>query len=162
MIPKNATIKEILENIQEIKNDKINYDMVKANFKHYDLKTVTQMQQDYEKIYASLKRYSCDIIHSENVTYFLAKRNEIFSKELKLENEKKEAYIETLEKQKQDLKKEEEHKSEYIKVLENANQQKEQEIEALKEEIKQKNDTLFYYENMRLMKLIKKLKKKGN
>lgn len=161
MIPKDATIKEILENIQEIKNDKINYDMVKANFKHYDLKTVTQMQQDYEKIYASLKRHSCDIIHCENLSHFLAKRNEIFSKELKLENEKKEAYIETLEKQNQDLKKEEEHKSEYIKVLENANEQKEQQIEVLKEESKQKDDTLFYYENMRIIKVIKKLKKKG-
>ena len=59
------------------------------------------------------------------------------------------------------MEKEEKKKAEYIKVLENINDQKKQEIDALKEDLKKKKDTIFYYENMRVMKIIKKLKKKG-
>ncbi len=139
VIDKNATSDEIWDKINQIKNDKKEYEKVKANFKNFQLKTVAQMQKDYEKIYQAIHQKSGGVVKLEKINHCITDSNESYIKELLLEEKRKE---------------------EYIHVLESINTQKDEEIERVKQEVKQKQDTIVYYENMRVIKLIKKLKKR--
>ena len=139
VIDKNATSDEIWDKINQIKNDKKEYEKVKANFKNFQLKTVAQMQKDYEKIYQAIHQKSGGVVKLEKINHCNTDSNESYIKELLLEEKRKE---------------------EYIHVLESINTQKDEEIERVKQEVKQKQDTIVYYENMRVIKLIKKLKKR--
>lgn len=136
---KNATSDEIWDKINQIKNDKKEYEKVKTNFKNFQLKTVAQMQEDYEKIYQAVRQKSGGVIKLEKMNHCITDSNESYIKELLLEEKRKE---------------------EYIHVLESINAQKDLEIERIKQEVKQKQDTIVYYENMRVIKLIRKLKKR--
>ena len=136
---KNATSDEIWDKINQIKNDKKEYEKVKTNFKNFQLKTVAQMQGDNEKIYQAVRQKSGGVIKLEKMNHCITDSNESYIKELLLEEKRKE---------------------EYIHVLESINAQKDLEIERIKQEVKQKQDTIVYYENMRVIKLIRKLKKR--
>ena len=85
----------------------------------------------------------------------------MYEKQLKLEDKKKEKYIQEIEMRNRDFQAEEKRKIAYIKALELVNAQKKQEIEFLKQTLQTQNDTIRYYENMRVMKFIKNFKKKG-
>lgn len=139
IIDKNATSDKIWDKINQIKNDKKEYEKVKANFKNFQLKTVAQMQKDYEKIYQAIHQKSGGVVKLEKINHCITDSNESYIKELLLEEKRKE---------------------EYIHVLECINTQKDEEIERVKQEVKQKQDTIVYYENMRVIKLIRKLKKR--
>ena len=156
-----ATPDEILAKINQIKEDKTDYENIKANFEQYSLKTVHQMQEEYEKIYAQIPRKSSDCIKIENLKHCESEQNKMYEKQLKLEDKKKEKYIQEIEMRNRDFQAEEKRKIAYIKALELVNAQKKQEIEFLKQTLQTQNDTIRYYENMRVMKFIKNFKKKG-
>lgn len=50
-IPLNSGVKEISKKIEEISNDKKEYENKKNNFKEYEFKTIERMQNEYIKIY---------------------------------------------------------------------------------------------------------------
>lgn len=139
VVDKNATSDEIWDKINKIKNEPKEYEKVKANFKNFQLKTVAQMQENYEKIYQAIPQKSGGVVKLEKINHCITDSNESYIKELLLEEKRKE---------------------EYIHALECINAQKDEQIERAKQQIKQKQDTIVYYENMRVIKLIKKLKKR--
>ncbi len=50
-----ASAKEILEKIQEIRNNPNEYQRIKKNFAEYQFKTVEEMQNEYLKIYMEVQ-----------------------------------------------------------------------------------------------------------
>lgn len=141
------------------------------------------MQEDYEKIYEKVASVSNKIVNIQQLNSYVACLNENEMQALIVENSKKEKciadfekqnhkmeeYIKKLEEERVQLQTEENKKAEYIKVLENANKQKDKTIETQNRELKSQNETIDYYENMRVIKWRQKIKcrcsihkKKGN
>ena len=61
----NNSVDEIFNKIIEISKSKDEYEKIKKNFKNYKFKTVTDMQNDYKKIY-NTKKYT-SIIDDKNL-----------------------------------------------------------------------------------------------
>ena len=67
-IPLNTSTKEIIKRIEEISNDRKEYEKKKNNFKQYEFKTIEKMQKEYIKIYEeNLKNKESDIVKIDKI-----------------------------------------------------------------------------------------------
>jgi hypothetical protein len=182
----NSQIYEIFEKINQIKDNTEMYNTVKKHFKDYKFKTIMEMQNEYLKKYKQNGNQKNEIVNLtkinelvKNIDY-LKSKIECYEEDIKNksqyimnlesykeENNKKEKYIQELENEESKkekyiecLENEGVKKGEYIVTLENANTQKDKEIIELNEIIKVKDNQIQIYENMRAVKLVKKLRRK--